>query len=208
MLKGRLLVSKRAISLCLCLLVLCAPANMFSRGEEIVQAPLRYIQECHFGYINKVKDIKSRVEMAHTVSSIPLVGSVATAMGAKLTGHTAQDLKNAAITLRFFNCGKAFTIVHDIGNLPTDAAYIASVYTEFFEGQSRSFERLVQIMHWRMMDALGFDRSTSIDQFMKMVQKKNSKGYYMYITGPAFDTFARLIALNLFITYWYDTRVA
>lgn len=189
--------------------VCCAPVALIGKGGEIVNDTERILATIHMPYVDYVKNVRGRLKLAGGIGSVPFFGKMVVGIGAALGGHTTKDLEHAKrVTKRFFNSGRYVSIAQDIGNSPEDSAYVRSVFTELFNNYPQTFERLKTIMHHRMMNALGLPLSMTIGEFCTYMERANKKGYYIHVHGQEFETYARLIALNLFITYWYDTHVA
>ncbi len=161
-------------------------------------------KQAFLGYAIKVE---KQIKIAHSVGSLPLGGVMVNA-GARIMGHTKEELDNAAVTYRFFKSNSWQRVIDNLGNRTTDSEYLHLVFDEFYNGNPQTFERLIGIMHRQMMRALGYPETTTIKQFKKIMDAKNKKGHYLNVRGNQFDVYMHMIALNLFIAYWYDTYIA
>lgn len=179
----------------------CTSIGLMGNGRAIITDTARLVQGSRSAYINSVREVQTQIKMGLTCGTWIFTGV------AKAFGYSATDAKNARITYRFFDSGKAISIASTIGSQPEDLEYISSVFAEFYADAPYTFDKLVNIMHRHMMNALGYSPSTSIAHFLKIMEAKNKHGYYQYIHDEQFNTYAHLIALNLFVRYWYDTYI-
>ena len=204
MIDGIIISLKKAFSSLWLLVIMVfgvAPTSI-CEGRTILTNTKGVLESNRNKYYQYVKDIHSDVKMLKTFGWMPFTGWLAS----KIKNTSPQELKNAGIVWRFFDSGRSMQFVRAIGT-SDDIAYIASVFTEFYNGSDRSFDRLITIMHHRMMDALGLPQTTSVDRFLAITEQKNKKGQYVNIRGQQFDTYCHMIALNLFISYCYQKNV-
>ena len=170
-------------------------------AKQIITDPAYMIQQYRGAYVASVKDIESRYTMGFWG------GATAFELMARTLGYSKQDIENAKIARRFFDSKKAVPIARSIGSIPADIEYIRTIFEEFFAQGPYNFDRLIAIMHKHTIKELELDPSTTIAQFRNIMEAKNKRGRYKYIYGAQFDTYARLIALNLFVKYWYDSHI-
>lgn len=207
MLHGVIMTLKKAIVSFWLFILMTFGLNpvLVCESRLVIKDPKRVLDTYRGKFHEYVQDINSKVRKLKGCNTF--LGNKFTGFCASFfAGYTEEQLKNAGIIWRFFSNPRFMDYIYALGS-PEDMAYVSAVFTEFYASPNQNFDRLIHIMHQRMMDALGFERSTSLKKFLGIIEQTNRKGHYVNIHGPQFDAYCHMIALNLFVSFCFRKNI-